>query len=229
MQIQQHQQLAKPHQQLARLRREAGLTLKEFAEPLGVSPQAVNKWERGLTPISMMAAQLIKKEYGISLFSNDVEINNSIENNSASIDGRDNTWTTQILVPLLSVRPCAGLGNSLDDYVEEVGGMPFSVHWLRRSFGVPPNLLYLMVVDGDSMIPTIAPDEMVFVVSIQHTNFRQGLWVMRLGDQLYIKRILQLGQNQFRAISDNPAYPPLELDDTAQLLGRVVGGHPRRF
>jgi phage repressor protein C with HTH and peptisase S24 domain len=55
-------------------------------------------------------------------------------------------------------------------------------------------------------------------------EYRDGVWLLRLGDNLLVKRIQQLAPNEYRVTSDNPAYQPIHLDDSAMLLGRVVGG-----
>jgi phage repressor protein C with HTH and peptisase S24 domain len=75
------------------------------------------------------------------------------------------------------------------------------------------------------MLPTIAPDELVFIDGLHDLpEYRDGVWVMRLGDSLLVKRVQLLAPNEYRVTSDNPAYQPICLDDSAMLLGRVVGG-----
>jgi len=135
----------------------------------------------------------------------------------------------QIIVPILSPQPSAGNGNALEDYEGANGGMCFEKRWLRKAFTVPPRNLRLLEVDGDSMAPTILPDELVFVdASPYQDHTKEGVWVLRIGDTLRVKRVQWLGAKQGKAVSDNPAYSPIPLDETAQLMGRVVG-HPQRF
>ncbi|MCL1908982.1 MAG: helix-turn-helix domain-containing protein [Holophagaceae bacterium] len=55
-----------PHDRLSAARAKLGLTLRDFAQPIGVSHQAVYKWEKGATPISRTAAKAIEDSYGIS-------------------------------------------------------------------------------------------------------------------------------------------------------------------
>jgi phage repressor protein C with HTH and peptisase S24 domain len=80
------------------------------------------------------------------------------------------------------------------------------------------------------MTPTILPDEWVFVDASPAQDFsKQGVWVLRIGDTLRVKRIEWLGANKGRAVSDNPAYSPIPLDDSTRLMGRVIGRLQRFF
>jgi phage repressor protein C with HTH and peptisase S24 domain len=107
--------------------------------------------------------------------------------------------------------------------------MTFDKDWLRASYGVDPQNLCILRVTENSMAPTIAPDEYVFIDGLHDLpEYRDGVWLLRLGDNLLIKRVQQLAPDNYRVTSDNPAYQAMQLDDPAQLLGRVVGG-PKRY
>jgi hypothetical protein len=49
-----------------------------------------------------------------------------------------------------------------------------------------------------------------------------GVWMVRVGNVVMVKRVQLVGAEKYQASSDNPAYPPFLLDDTCELLGRVV-------
>jgi phage repressor protein C with HTH and peptisase S24 domain len=139
---------------------------------------------------------------------------------------------TSILVPFLSPVPRAGkgCGNALNDYVIKQDAMEFNLRWLRESFGVSPQNLCIMRVGGDSMAPAINDGELIFIEGItDRPDYRDGLWALSLGGRLFVKRVQMLANGRLEAASDNPAYKPLKLDGPAHLLGRVVGGPPKRF
>jgi phage repressor protein C with HTH and peptisase S24 domain len=207
-----------------------GYSMRAFAEPLGVSHAAVFRWENCEVDISQNVALTIERCLGIS---SDWLLNgkgnmfvNSVDKFPTQIAAErilnpNVALNTQFVVPMLSI---TGSGNTLDDYLEEVGGLSFSQQWLERVFNVNPDNLCLMEIDGDSMIPTINSNDLMFIDG-RHTvpAYSDGIWVLHLGGGLSAKRIQRLAGGQFRVISDNPAYHPLELDENARLLGRVVG------
>lgn len=53
--------------------------------------------------------------------------------------------------------------------------------------------------------------------------FRDGIHVVRLEDTLLVKRVAALGGGRFSLLSQNLAYPPLEVAaDAIEIIGRVV-------
>lgn len=97
----------------------------------------------------------------------------------------------------------------------------FSARWLRRN-GLDPTMLSAIAVAGDSMRPELNDGDEILV---DHTPrpLREGVYVVRLGDALHVKRIQPGRPGRLTLISDNIAYPPLEVDlHEAELIGRVV-------
>jgi phage repressor protein C with HTH and peptisase S24 domain len=224
-----------PYQRLAEVRKETGLSFENFGKPMDVSGTAVYNWEKGKTPISVMAAQSIEKVYGISktwLMEGKGEkhlaaLHDLGKRNEVFLKKlNDKAFAAdinQVVVPILSARPSAGSGNLLEDYVGTIGGLRFEELWLRRTFTVPPENLCLLEVDGDSMSPTIMPNELIFVDASPSQDFlREGVWVLRIDDVLCVKRIKRIAPREYHATSDNPAYSPIALDETAQPMGRVL-------
>jgi len=195
-----------------------------------MSHQAVNHWEKGQHPITEILADAIEKHHGISsgwLLTGDGEMMvGEPKGDVAHVDLDDQL----IRIPLLAFRPCAGHGNSVQDYEGTAGSIAFEKVWLRRTFNVPPANLRLMEVEGDSMKPTIEPGELIFVDVSPYQDFlREGLWVISIDGLLCVKRLKRTGPNQYQAHSDNPNYSPISLDEYARPLARVVGGPPGRF
>ena len=53
--------------------------------------------------------------------------------------------------------------------------------------------------------------------------FRDGIHVVRLGDALLVKRVAQSGAGRLALLSQNLAYPPIEVaTDEVTIIGRVV-------
>lgn len=131
-------------------------------------------------------------------------------------------------IPLYDVKASAGAG-ALVEHERIVDFLAFKAEWIRVELRATPKDLYLIHVDGESMEPTLRPGDMILVdhrgaVSVP----RDGIYVMRLGDTLLVKRLQRLPGNALEVTSDNPAYKPftLKLDQMEQenmdIIGRVV-------
>ena len=83
-------------------------------------------------------------------------------------------------------------------------------------------MLSAIAVAGDSMEPTLRDGDEILVDRAPRA-LRDGVHVVRAGDSLLVKR-LDLGRpGRIALISDNPAYPPIELaPGEVEIVGRVV-------
>ncbi|AMO73475.1 peptidase S24 [Sphingorhabdus sp. M41] len=122
----------------------------------------------------------------------------------------------------LQVGASAGPGSLADDeYAESMG---FAPKWLRR-LGTDPADLSLIVVDGDSMDPTLGNGDDIMVDHSAATRpLRDGIYVLRMDDVLLVKRVAMGPSGKLSIRSDNPQYP--DWDDVSaesvNIIGRVV-------
>ena len=127
-------------------------------------------------------------------------------------------------VPRLGVDAAAGAGavaNALGGDERAIGAFRFSAAWLRGQ-GLEPAMLSAIAVAGDSMEPTLRDGDEILVDRASRP-LRDGVHVVRAGESLLVKR-LNLGRpGRIALISDNPAYPPIELaPGEVEVVGRVV-------
>ena len=132
---------------------------------------------------------------------------------------------TLVSIPFFHAFASAGFGSVNtsvalpDDYIG------LSSQWLWQR-GLHRNNLVFLLTSGDSMEPTIHNRDMLLIdrSSIQP---RDGeIYVIRVGDQLWVKRIQGL-INGIRLISDNrDLYEPIDVifdeSTNVEILGRVV-------
>lgn len=97
----------------------------------------------------------------------------------------------------------------------------FSRRWLREQ-GLDGARLSAITVEGDSMEPLLRHGDEILVDRSPHP-FRDGVHVVRMGDTVMVKRLAAAGPGRMTLLSQNLAYPPVEvsLDDIA-IIGRVV-------
>jgi hypothetical protein len=126
-------------------------------------------------------------------------------------------------VPKFKLHLCAGNGNVVYED-EEVCSETYFVDNARiRKLNVNPKHLRYFDVEGDSMYPDYMNGDRVLVnLCGLESGFKPGPWMLRVGNTVAVKNIQQIGGNQYQASSKNPAYPPFLLDETCELLGRVV-------
>lgn len=97
----------------------------------------------------------------------------------------------------------------------------FSRRWLSEQ-GLANAQLSAITVEGDSMEPLLRDGDEILVDCSQRT-FRDGIHVVRLDESVMVKRLASAGPGRMTLLSQNLAYPPVEvaLDDIA-IIGRVV-------
>lgn len=97
----------------------------------------------------------------------------------------------------------------------------FSRRWLAEQ-GLVGAHLSAITVTGDSMEPLLNDGDEI-LVDCSPRAFRDGIYVVRLGDTLLVKRVAQGAGGRIALLSQNLAYPPIEVAaDEAVIIGRVV-------
>ncbi len=143
---------------------------------------------------------------------------------SGELQGQDDRYCS---IPLYDVTASAGSG-SLVDQENIVDFLHFKTSWVKTTLLASPNDLCLIHVQGDSMIPTLDPGDML-LVDIRHRNSMtiDGIYVLQFDGTLLVKRLQRLLSNTIEITSDNPVYKPMSvrLDDLPTdftIVGRVV-------
>jgi phage repressor protein C with HTH and peptisase S24 domain len=137
-----------------------------------------------------------------------------------------------VLVPLYGVQGGAGEGATVHgEEVEDL--LAFKREWITRELRTRPERLALIHVRGESMVPTLAPGDVILVERNHGATVSDGVYVIRMGEALLVKRVQLLPEGALMVTSDNPAYQPFRVSlrepqaDFA-IVGRVVWAG-RRF
>ena len=113
-----------------------------------------------------------------------------------------------VLVPLYDIYASAGGGISVfGEAVERY--IPFERVWLRQN-SLQPDEISCIKISGDSMEPTLADGDIILVNTAAISG--DGVFVIRMGDVLRVKRIQFLADARLRVSSDNPRYAAEEID-----------------
>ena len=108
------------------------------------------------------------------------------------------------------IEASAGHGMFTDGAVKPDRYLAFRRQWIRER-GLDTNRLAAIFTKGDSMTPTV-PDGATIVIDLRHRMPVDGkIFVIRIGDRLWIKRTRWIPTGALRLISDNPDYEPFDI------------------
>ncbi len=125
------------------------------------------------------------------------------------------TWR----VPRLDVAASAGPGTLVDDAL--LLGSDLIDPALARRLGLVRDQAAMLRVRGDSMAPGLMDGDQILVdLATRTPTARGGVFVIRIGDALMVKRVAARGGRPV-ATSDNPAADPVPPGEIA-VIGRVV-------
>ncbi len=131
--------------------------------------------------------------------------------------------TQAALIPIYDVQASAGYG-ALIDQESIVDRLAFPTGYLSHITSTHPRHLAIIGVKGDSMLPTLAHDDIVMVDTTKTNIAYDGMFVLRYGDALHVKRVSRgSSPDMVRIISANPDYPAVEyaVQDVTP-IGKVV-------
>ncbi|TGY50809.1 MULTISPECIES: XRE family transcriptional regulator [Rodentibacter] len=214
---------------LATLMAEKGLSQAELARMIGIKQPSVFKILSGQTlnpkNIVEIATALGVNVHWLKTGEGEREVNDKV---ITALYTEEQDEQHHLRVDLLDVQLAAnstGIINS--DYPEVLSRLYFTEEGVQRLLGrTTTQGIYLFSVPTDSMMPTIMPDDLVFIDTKINEYIGDGVYAFNLNGELYIKRLQRLPTGIFRALSDNPLYPPFditdELFDTAVIIGKFI-------
>ena len=130
-----------------------------------------------------------------------------------------------VFIPRYNVKVAAGHGYVVEDEKPRFT-MAFRKYWIRLHLRTDPKSLSVVKVTGDSMEGVLFDGDNVLV---DHSRNQpgNGLYVLRIGEELIVKRTQTLPGSHLLVSSANEAYQPFELDladetSGVEIIGKVV-------
>lgn len=129
-----------------------------------------------------------------------------------------------VFVPRYDIRAAAGYGQFVD-YEEPVFTMAFRRHWIENYVTCDVKNLSVISVKGDSMEGVLNDGDSILVNHSENTP-KDGLYVLRINENLLVKRLQIVPGGIINVISANEAYPAFEINlnhpaDDVEIIGRV--------
>ncbi len=129
-------------------------------------------------------------------------------------------------IPRLAIEASAGPGAVAAQEIP-FDSLLFSKRWLLEN-GLGNADLSAIQVDGDSMEPILHSGDQILVDRNRRSG--EGIFVVRIGDALHVKKVHASAPGTITLVSENAAYPTLDLPrEEVEVIGRVVwkGGRVR--
>lgn len=127
-------------------------------------------------------------------------------------------------IPLYDAVCSAGNG-SWSDNSRVLTHLAFTTYSLRKQ-GLAATNLSAIRVDGDSMEGVLSDGDTVLIDHSRSVLQGETVYVIRLDDHLYVKRLQRQADGGISIISANPAYQvmsvPKDSIDELEIIGRVV-------
>ena len=206
-----------PRARLLALSQSRGVSLAALSELLGRNPSYLQQFIRKGSPrkLEEQDRATLARFLGVG----EEELREPQENSYAKAPRRrgEADW---VEVPRLDLGAAAGAGR-LPGGEAAFDTFRVSRRWLEEQ-GLARAELSAIRVEGDSMEPLLNDGDEILVDRAPRA-FRDGIHVVRLGDTLMVKRVASAGPGRVALLSQNLAYPPVEVaSDEIEIIGRVV-------
>ena len=200
---------------LLELANRSGVSLSKLSALIGRNSSYLQQFVRRGSPRKLEEGdrQTLAEFFGVP----EVELGAEKEKSYTSSSLRDEDF---VAVPRLAIAVSAGPGRFAGGETP-FDNFGFSGRWLRDN-GLDPAMLSSVTVDGDSMEPLLRHGDEV-LIDRRPGPWREGIHVVRVGDTLNVKRLARAGQGRIALLSQNMAYPPVEMAaEDVEVIGRVV-------
>lgn len=211
---------------IRQVRKRLGLSQIDMAKKLDVAERTLRQYEQNKVGIGCDFANKLIRVYNVNCFWLFKDEGPMFEDESCQVYTRQVSADTENLVFIPKYEISAAAGAGIEVSQEKVGSFAaFDKHWLKNVINASPNMISAIIAEGDSMEPTIKSGDLILVDHSKNTP-NDGIYVIRLGNSLIVKRIQCLPDYKIEAMSDNPIYKSFEIDlkeeQDAAIVGRVV-------
>lgn len=209
--------LTGPRARLLELAQARGVSLAALSELLGRNPSYLQQFIRKGSPRKLEEQDRAKlaQFFGVG----EEELREAQDNSYVKAPKRRDSgeW---VEVPRLDLGASAGPGRVAGGEAA-FDTFRFSRRWLAEQ-GLESAQLSAIRVEGDSMEPLLNDGDEI-LVDCSPRPFRDGIHVVRLGETLMVKRVASAGPGRVALLSQNFAYPPVEVAaEEVAIIGRVV-------
>lgn len=196
----------------------SGLSNRELARRLGTTHVTISNWLNGASE---------PNESGLEKLCEFFEVTPAYIKYGDGNAPQGQTIITDdvVSIPLINAEVSCGQGFLNDRELILIRFVRVSIELIRR-YCPTANLrsLQIMTAFGDSMEPTLCEGDSVIVDVSEKTVRRDGMYVIRIGDGLFVKRV-QIIPRGLRLLLDNEFYKPIDTtEEDIAIVGRAYVG-----
>lgn len=216
---------------LKEIRERGGVGVREMARRCGMSPSSYRHYESPdrfkATFLPLRQARIFASALSEEGLSEEVMALAGVDHPSMDkpvrVESNEEWPEPGGLVPVYDVQASAGFGAAVHGE-EHIYNLAFDPSFLRQMTNAKPRELAIIQVQGDSMEPTLLNGDQVLVDRSKNNLDFDGLFVIRYGEALHIKRVGRAPKRGHVLIrSDNERYTPLEVPyGEIDVVGRVL-------
>ncbi len=216
------------------LKKNYDVGVDDIIKILGIkTPQGYYRYERDEVSLSINHIKKLSEHFNIPIGYFFGEYDLTPEGKFVKVSGDEPALDDFVLVNLAEPRPSAGGGSWEFEYLNEKNqeGRKFAFRkdWISKVATSPKNLI-LFYVSGDSMYPTLKEGDIILVDKGKNKPEdiqANKIYVVRMGNEVFVKRLIKIPPNIIKVISDNKQiYPEFEIKDPEaenfQILGKVI-------
>lgn len=206
-----------PRARLLALSQARGVSLAALSELLGRNPSYLQQFIRKGSPRKLEEQDRATLARFLGVGEEELREAQDLSYVKAPVRRGQVDW---VEVPRLDLGAAAGAGR-VPGVEAAFDTFRFSRRWLEEQ-GLARAQLSAIRVEGDSMEPLLNDGDEILVDRAPRA-FRDGIHVVRLGDTLMVKRVASAGAGRVALLSQNFAYPPVEVAaEEIEIIGRVV-------
>lgn len=206
------------------LMREEGVDVNALKDISGVSYEMARRYTLGTAKPRDEKLEKIAKHFGVTMPYLDYGVGEVLP------VGNDSEKLEQ-----LEVYASAGRSGYINrDFPEVIRSIEIPKERIYELFG-RKNLdgIRIMNVDGDSMMPTLNPRDLLFIdAKVDHFN-GDGVYVFCFEDATFVKRLQRVKGRRLAVISDNDRYPPFTIEENEMfelyIFGKLIKQLPMKF
>jgi len=206
-----------PRARLLELSQTRGVSLAALSELVGRNPSYLQQFIRKGSPRKLEEQDRATLARFLGVGEEELR---EMKDNSYEAQPKRREWGDWLNVPRLDLGASAGPGRVAGTEAA-FDTFRFSRRWLEEQ-GLARAELSAIRVEGDSMEPLLNDGDEI-LVDRSPRPFRDGIHVVRLGDTIMVKRVASAGPGRLALLSQNFAYPPVEVAaEDVEIIGRVV-------
>lgn len=199
--------------------KERGKTLKDISEEIGRNHAYIQQFINRGSP--RVLPQDVREALAETLGGHPDDYR---DRTIAEVAPRPDDRTEYISLPVYDIQAAAGF----DDHpIQDPPTVfqPFLKSQASRWSNAHPDRLAVIVVRGDSMVPTFTDGDFIVVDFDQTTVKLPGIYLLAMGQDMFIKRCERdYGTGMIMMQSDNPKYTKMSatLGDDLRVIGRAL-------